>query len=255
MTAPAADTTCLCGDAKSVHRLGRKGCKAPDCGCGLFEAADDAAEKTRVLEVVATVCEDQADRARTELGQESASARLRAVEAENEVLRAEVDRLTGVLANADAAGVRVVNELREVTAERDEALGDAERARRYWHNCSADRDAIKARCDSLEQLLADATRKLVEQGNEYSAELVRLRVLLEDAEKRIAEQELLAEFTEQHVRDMQDDGVIPPVELYGYDAWQCDTCGSRYRPFHDHPCGPLKPVRVSITERQEHHPL
>lgn len=157
MSAPT-DPTCLCGDPKSVHRLGRKGCKALDCGCAAFEAADDAAEKTRVLEVVANVCEDQADRARTELGQQSTSARLR--------------------------------------------------------------------------VALEANTQLAMEHAKCVIEAERLRGQLT----------YLAE------------GHRPAVEIHGWDAWHCLTCGSRYRnsdPTHPHP---LTPVRVSITERQEHHP-
>jgi hypothetical protein len=205
---------CLCGDLQSQHRLGKRGCKVPDCGCDRFEAADDAAEKERVNRALIPVLEDNAERLRAELGQQSTSARLREVERELGEAREEADRRLNEALMAKLA----------VERERDEALGDAKRARGYWHTCSADRDRIKAELD----------RRVREVG---------------DLAKRVDELEQLAEFTEQHVRDMQDAGVIPPVEIHGWDAWQCDTCGSRYRPFHDHPCGPLKPVRVSITER------
>lgn len=184
-----ADPTCLCGDPKSVHRLGRKGCKALDCGCAAFEAADDAAEKTRVLEVVANVCEDQADRARTELGQQSTSARLRvALEANTQLVMEH------------AKCVIDANQMRKVRAQRDEAL--------------AQRDGARMAADQL-----------IGERDELRGQLTYLA-----------------------------EGRRPAAEIHGWDAWHCLTCGSRYRnsdPTHPHP---LTPVRVSITERQEHHP-
>lgn len=43
-----------------------------------------------------------------------------------------------------------------------------------------------------------------------------------------------------------------PEALAAYDAYACLACGSRYhQPYTDHPCGPLVPVIVTITRRQE----
>jgi hypothetical protein len=46
--------------------------------------------------------------------------------------------------------------------------------------------------------------------------------------------------------------VVPAgVVLGSYDAWVCESCGSRYGHHHtDHPCGPLTAVTVTITRRQ-----
>lgn len=208
---------CTCGHPRTQHKGGTNGCRNCDLGCARYEpdTRADAAEKTRVLEAVATVCEDQAGRARTELGQESTSARLRAVEAERDEAQAQRD--ANMRASAEAAS--------KLIEQRDGAAD-------HWAEA---RDRI----EELEQLLADAGLKLVQQGNEYSAELVRVRGLLEQAS---AEQ---AQVSVSAVAPLR----IGPVELYGYDAWQCDVCGGRYRPNHNHPCGELRPVRVSITER------
>jgi hypothetical protein len=46
--------------------------------------------------------------------------------------------------------------------------------------------------------------------------------------------------------------VVPAgVVLGSYDAWACESCGSRYwHRYTDHPCGPLTPVTVTITRRE-----
>lgn len=47
MTAPvlaSTDPDCLCGDPKSLHRLGRKGCKTVGCGCDRFEPREVPAQ-------------------------------------------------------------------------------------------------------------------------------------------------------------------------------------------------------------------
>ncbi|WIM97818.1 hypothetical protein ACTOB_001372 [Actinoplanes oblitus] len=70
---------------------------------------------------------------------------------------------------------------------------------------------------------------------------------------RIAELEALLEQAEQYARDLQDDGSVLPVGRVWDEhvRYLCTTCGSRYREFHNHPCGRLEPVRVRITLIEE----
>lgn len=47
----------------------------------------------------------------------------------------------------------------------------------------------------------------------------------------------------------------PPRVLGSYDAFACESCGSRYsQPFTDHGCGPLTPVTVTITTKAAGEP-
>lgn len=223
MTAPAADPVCLCGDRRSEHRLGRRGCKALDCGCGEF---------------------DPADAMTVEFAEKSTSARLREVEAERDELARLVDqKQTSLLESSDlltACRARV----EAVEHERDANMTASARAARKLieeRDGAAEQWAkARARIVELEQLLADAALKLV--GVERERDGWRDRAL--HFEERAVDQ-LAATVQAQRAQ---------VVEIHGWNAFQCLTCGNRYRiPFnHEHP---LTPVRVSITERQEHHPL
>lgn len=197
MADETTNPVCLCGDRKSEHRLGRKGCKALDCGCSAFEVAELATGGivTGLVPFPPVGCV---------IEQPSTSARLREVERELAEVRAERDM---------------------VKAKLDAALLQS----------AAKVDAGQARVAELEQLLADAALKLTRQKSEAAVEIQRLGLLLKNADER---------FT-----TLRSELAAAPVELYGYDAWLCEVCGSRYRPFHTHACGPLTPVRVSITER------
>jgi hypothetical protein len=215
----ADDPVCLCGDKRSEHRLGRKGCKALDCGCSAFEAADDAAEKERVNRALIPVLEDNADRMRAELGEQSISARLREVERELFETQELVDQKQQRL--MEASDLLTATRARQEQTERE-------------------RDMAQAKLDSALLQSAAEVARVREQRDGFAARVDELQVLLEHAE--------------QYARDLQSNGDVAPVEIHGWDAWQCFTCGSRYRRSFDHACGPLRPVRVSITERKEQHP-
>lgn len=203
----ADDPVCLCGDRRSEHRLGRRGCKALDCGCGEF---------------------DPADAMTVEFAEKSTSARLREVERELAEAREELDELRALrdaipCAWCDGVGVAPAERfgrdadgapIRDedgpcpegcavapwLQAERNDAADDLRIAR-------AERDEWEARSRHFEQRAVDQLAATVQAQRAQTA------------------------------------------EIHGWDAFQCFTCGSRYRRDFDHECGPLKPVRVSIHER------
>jgi hypothetical protein len=106
-----------CGDPQTQHKGGKGGCRRCEFGCAEFapDVAAEAAEKERVLTAVAEVCEDQAEQARGELGQQSTSARLREVERERDQIREDLG-----VARRD---------VERLAAERDAALLMPERLR------------------------------------------------------------------------------------------------------------------------------
>jgi hypothetical protein len=277
MTAPAADPVCLCGDRQAEHRLGKRGCKVPDCGCDRFEAAElatggiitkpvalplgacvidppeavvpppvdpDAAvrKELRIQGFSSGTPEFAGAMAAARASEQSTSARLRQVERE----------LADVVANAPCvwcAGIGVAPE--EVFGRDSDGAPNVDGPQPCPEGCEVARwlqaernDAAdterelagaRGRIAEMDQLLADAALKLVNQQTESAAEVERLRTLVGQADERFTQ--LRAELP------------APPVELYGYDAFQCLTCGSRYRLRHtDHP-HPLAPVRISIYER------
>lgn len=181
----ADDPVCLCGDAKSQHRLGRRGCKALDCGCSAFEAVEAPINlSTRIIAEARPKTHLEAvkgERDKAERGEQSTSAQLREVERELADVRNQLTEMAEMRAEA-------VARIREVAKQRGDAL---------------------VRVTELEALLAHA---------------------------------------EQYARDLQDNGDVAPIEIHGWDAWQCLTCGNRYRRDFQHEHA-LIPVRVSITER------
>lgn len=220
-------TCSTCGHPQNRHKLGKGGCRNCEFGCREFVSAEaaDVAEKERVLNVVANVCEDQADRARAELGQPTIAEQLAARERERDELASHLE------------GSRRVNA--DLMAERD---GYKEAARSHQRRA----EQAATACDT-------ALRKRDEARAELAAANARIRDLACELEQASAEIERLRSAAEGYLQALPD-----PEVIYAYDAWQCllpDGCGSRYIPAtaaEDHP-HPLTPVRVTITHRTEGH--
>lgn len=142
----AADCA-TCGDPQSQHKGGRGGCRHCEFGCGEYvpDETADAAETERVLTAVAEVCEDQAEKARVELGQPSASERLREVERERDEWHERSSHFEA----------RVVDQLSEtVKAQRELAAArqEIERLAEDVLQCGLALDSSR---EELEQLRAD----------------------------------------------------------------------------------------------------
>lgn len=218
---------CECEHPKSQHKREREGCRALDCGCAKFEAdmaasaAAQGVDRTRVLTAVAEVCEDQAAKARAELAGEPGARlllthqRLAEVEQERNAAYALVEKIPGR---------KPIDVLREVIAGGEGARIELVSARQEL--------------EQLAEALAEAGER-INGMREANVRLLRERDIARDAVRKTAE--ISASF-----------GV-----LYAYDAWSCLTeggCGSRYTmpaAALEHRCGPLTPVRVSITHREE----
>jgi hypothetical protein len=144
----------------------------------------------------------------------------------------DVTALLGeVQADADREA-ELAARLADVERERDEARRDATSARRRVN------ESTEAEALALEQA-ARSRRERDEAVAERRAEAERLGALLEQAE--------------HYARDLQERGIEPASERL-YDThvrYLCTVCGGRYREHHNHPCGRLVPVRVSITFIEE----
>lgn len=195
----ASNPDCACGDPKSVHRLGRKGCKELDCGCDKFESVEDQAETERVLTAVAEVCTDHAERARAELAAMNAT-----------VDRDAVADFPGGIAHAAP-----------VAAESDAPLtvADVQRAADLVDRAGYPNGAAVGDFSAFVEREASLGEPLPEVPAEMYAP---------DAEPLPDEPEVLGQ----------------------YDAYACVDCAAGEL-YTDHTCGPLLPVTVTITVRQE----
>jgi chromosome segregation ATPase len=221
----AAELDCRCGHPQSQHAGGRRGCRNCDLGCSRFEPdeAAAAAERTRVLEAVATVCASQADQARMELGQQPTSARLQLVEAELSSARQEI-----AACEAERAGAQ--ERLAEVEHERDELARAGDRLQQRLDEFS---DLFTGKRAELEEMRRsrDHHRR---RGDQAHAQLDDLRRGRDEAVDRALE--LAAELERVH---KAGDAIVSAL------AQHCPPCrwtGGRHEP-HPHP---TEPVRVVI---------
>lgn len=246
---------CLCGDPKSVHKQGKRACST--CGmCDRFELdcevpapvapqdLVDEGERTRVLTVVAEVCEDHAGKARAEL--------------------AGVKPAPVALLTPREQGESTSAALARVTAERDEFAerlaatgGERDRANEAARIATQSRQIADKVCEDM-RAERDAARAVAEQRNEARA--ARSWMVARDGGRdcilcghEIRRGEAYEtnpgadELQHVHCPDAEPELAAADV-LSGYDAWQCLTCGSRYRHAAEHE-HELTPVRVTIARR------
>lgn len=237
-----------CGHPQTQHKAGRQGCGNCDLGCGRFEPDDAAqlvvepvpAEKLTAVDELGEnpfCCEGEPAFGDPNglhtfdcpVYQKNAAAMIERNRPAQPVRAADLD-----FAWPDPGPARPTPHLNAVKArlaavEREMAAVDK----------AAGRDIAKP-----DEPLVDRVADLLRGRTEATERALELAAELKGARDEIERLRAAADGYLQ-ARPAAPD----VVELYGYDAWQCDVCGSRYRPNHNHPCGPLKPVRVSIQPR------
>lgn len=120
-------------------------------------------------------------------------------------------------------------------------------------------DRLKADLAQMAELRAEAVARVAEVARQRDDLRVGRDQAVERALTLAEENAALRAELAKHVRAVgrliaeRDAALLAPPKADGgriydqYAAYQCTTCGGRYRPFHNHPCGPLKPIRVTIT--------
>lgn len=122
-----------------------------------------------------------------------------------------------------------------------------------------ERDTAQAKLDSallqhakqladVQAELADANRRITDlrKSDDLRAQLLRERAAEIESLRAQLEQ------AESYVRDQHD--TTPGGRLYDTHVRHlCVVCGARYRELHNHPCGRLVPVRVTIAFLEEYH--
>lgn len=253
---------CLCGCAKSTHISGKKACKR--CGvCDAFELDGEVPMSEQYAEAVTTVDEALMSPPPDAL---STSARLAKAEQERDEALSYLGPLRESL-NASSANAY------QAMRERDEALAANDALRAELAGCYRDLEKAAQERDDLTKAMpcgwcdgvgvtpgerygrdADGAPHVDEdgpcpEGCEIPDWLKAERNDASDVERErdLARAELVS------VRAELELWRTNSAELYAYDAWSCLTeggCGSRYTmpaAALEHRCGPLTPVRVTIT--------
>jgi len=271
----AAEYICECTHPKSQHKRERDGCRSPECAgaCAKFECdlkASEAAqgvEQARVLTVVAEVCEDQAEKARAELGEEPRSGHpvLRTLRARVAAVEQERDEARDCWSAAE-------RDLTVVRNERDQANELTDKIAAEMHLVTRERDSLARRLavrfqekQALEAELTSARTELEARRN-LGVELEKVRARSLHFETRAndqlaatvkAQRELVdaRAAAEEKVRAVLDADRAPTArQVHTYDALYCTTCYGRFLPdtdAADNHVHPLIPVVVSITHRTE----
>ena len=204
----AAD--CTCGHPQSQHKSGKQGCRNCDIGCARYEPDEAAqvAETERVLTAVAEVCEDQADRARVELGQPSTAAQL------DELRRGRDEAVERALELAEG--------LASTRQELEQFRRREERIQAEWRDLLI---ALGIDPDGAVPVLMAAKQ---------------VRGDLDQALARVDELAAQLEQAEQYARDLH--GVV-----IDQAAQHCPPCGWTGREPHPHPTIPVR-VLIHRTE-------
>ena len=242
-----------CGDPKTQHKGGTGGCRHCELGCARFvpsatapvdEPQDLAGLERDLDELEAT---DPAVGVATARLDETVASILAKRNAELAALREAATcgwcDGTGVAPaerfGRDADGAPMHDE-NQPCPEGCEVVGWLQAERN--DAADAERELVTLRAE-----LAQRAEALLREQAEHAKTRQRLAQAHHRLEVAlVARDERAVDRISEHVAK-----AAPTVELSGYDAWQCMTCGSRYRPFHEHPCGPLIAVRVSVTTRTE----
>jgi hypothetical protein len=234
---------CECGHPKSQHKREREGCRSVECAgaCSKFVAdmkastAAQGVDRTRVLTAVAEVCEDQAAKARAELGPQpipqgwvpperrADAERLAKAERERDELSSALDQVGSDLKHSINALAAVIVDMDERRAERDLAR--------------AELVSVRQENEQLHGLVARV---------EQAAGIDRERDRGVDLADRV-----------QSIRDGRTEAISHFVAVAGerdvlasHQRYLCETCGARYGiAYTDHEHGPLTPVTVTITRQ------
>ncbi|GIF08702.1 hypothetical protein [Actinoplanes siamensis] len=223
---------CVCGDPRVEHKRGTGGCKDPDCGCAKYDPGDRAAPS----EPRPTPHLDRVKKERDEAL--AAEARVKAywtnAAQECDAARRELDKVRGEL----TAARRQVNEAVEaegIALERVAALRrERDEARAELESVRVQLDQAEARCrdiqdEELPAAIDEATAQLRAELADRADKLLLEQAKTAKLRRRLARINAAERLYDEHVRHL------------------CRVCGSRYRELHNHPCGPLVPVRVRIT--------
>lgn len=188
-----------CGDPQTQHKGGKGGCRHCEFGCAEFapDVAAEAAEKERVLTAVAEVCEDQAGQARTELGQRSASERLREVEQAHASLVEQIEGAEQQIAQLERERDSFARNEEKLAARRDELFDEGV--------------GLKSELTEVRNELAKQHERATHFEGRAGDQLVATVKAQQEAktlQARVDELEALLVHAEQYARDLQDNGDV-----------------------------------------------